>query len=75
MQLQRGRAEKIITKLSHYIRDAMDKLKKYCINANKQASRNFSIADHLAKLAKFKEQGYTFRHRILTDNIGMLKRI
>jgi hypothetical protein len=41
MLLQKGKPKK----LSHNVRDAMDKLKKDCITANKQAARNFSIAD------------------------------
>jgi hypothetical protein len=72
MQLQKGRAEKIITLCKRCYGQVKEILHK-C----KQASGSqLSIADHLAKLAKFKEQGYTFRHRILTDNIGgILKRI
>jgi hypothetical protein len=54
----------------------LSKVKEILHKCKQASGSQLFIADHLAKLAKFKEQEYyTFRHRILTDNIGMMKRI
>jgi hypothetical protein len=69
MLLHKGKAEK----LSHNVRDAMDKLKKDYINANKQVARNFPLLTSWLNLPNSKSRD-TFRHRILTDNMRLLKK-
>jgi hypothetical protein len=48
-------------------------LKKDYINANKQAARNFPLLTSWLNLPNSKSRD-TFRHGILTDNMGMLKK-
>jgi hypothetical protein len=69
MLLQKGKPKK----LSHNVRDAMDKLKKDYITANKQAARNFPLLTSWLNLPNSKSRD-TIRHGILTDNMRMLKK-
>jgi hypothetical protein len=70
MQLQKGKAEKIITLTKRCYGQVKGRLHK----CKQRDGSQLSIAEHLAKPAKFKETN-TFRHEILTYNIRMLKRI